>query len=180
MANNLQPVVLEDVRIMFRNFSGKEGQYNRAGDRNFVVFLSNQLAKQMADDGWNVKHLKPREEGDEPQATLQVRVNFDSGRPPRVVMVTSRGKTPLGVDEVSILDWAEIEKVDLIIRPYEWDVNGKRGIKAYLQSIFVTIVEDDLERKYVDVPDSAASSMVTPPNPGRPPLPGEEPPWEED
>ena len=43
--------------------------------------------------------------------------------------------------------------MDLILNPYEWAVNGKTGVKAYLKSIFVTIQEDELERKYADVPE---------------------------
>lgn len=156
--NQRGTVVLEDVRIVFRNFSGKEGQYNREGDRNFAVLLEDNLADAMARDGWNVKYLKPREEGDSPQPYIQVAVNF-RGRPPRIVIITSRGRTQLSEDEVNILDWAEIRKTDLIIRPYEWAVNGKTGIKAYLQSIFVTIEEDALELKYADVPDSAQNCV---------------------
>lgn len=156
--NQRGTVILEDVRILFRNFSGKEGQYNREGDRNFAVLLEDNLADAMARDGWNVKYLKPREEGDSPQPYIQVAVNF-RGRPPRIVMITSRGRTTLTEDEVNILDWAEIKHVDLIVRPYEWVVNKKTGVKAYLQSIFITIEEDPLELKYADVPDSAQNCI---------------------
>ena len=145
-------VVMEGVRIVFRNFAGKEGQYNREGDRNFAVLLDDSVATVMAEDGWNVKWLKPREDDEEgdAQAYLQVSVNF-KGRPPRIVMITSRGRTNLDDSSVEMLDWADIQNVDLIVRPYEWSVNGKTGIKAYLQSIYVTIEEDELERKYADL-----------------------------
>lgn len=143
---------LEGVRIAFRNFAGEERQYNRKGDRNFAVFLPEEVAQEMIKDGWNVKHLKPREDGDEPQAYLQVAVNF-SGRPPRIVMISSRGRVNLGEEEVSILDWAQFQNVDLIIRPYEWEVSGKTGVKAYLQTIYATIEEDELDLKYADVPE---------------------------
>lgn len=159
MPGKLQPVVLENARIIFRNFSGAEGKFNAKGRRNFNVLLDDVTAEGMAKDGWNIKYLKPREEDDEPQARLEVAVSF-SGRPPRVVMITSRGKTALDESMVSILDWAEVENVDLIVRPYEWEVNDKSGVKAYLQSLFITIHEDELERKYSDVPDSAVSALI--------------------
>lgn len=152
MARDDNTVLMEGVRIVFRNFAGKEGQYNREGDRNFAVLLDDGVANAMAEDGWNVKWLKPREDAEDeaPQAYLQVSVNF-KGRPPRIVMVTSRGRTNLDEETVEMLDWADIQNVDLIVRPYEWNVNGKTGVKAYLQSLFVTIEEDALERKYADI-----------------------------
>lgn len=147
-------IVMENVRIIFRNFAGKEGQFNREGDRNFAVVLEHpEVVKALEDDGWNVKYLKAREEGDEEQPYLPVSVNF-KGRPPRCVMITSRGRTELREEDVELLDWADIRNVDLIVRPYEWAVSGKTGIKAYLKSIFVTIEEDELERKYADVDDA--------------------------
>src|SRR5580765_8288583 len=154
MPPNDNTVLMEGVRIIFRNFAGKEGQYNREGDRNFAVLLDDAVANQLAEDGWNVKWLKPREDdGDEeqtPQAYLQVSVNF-KGRPPRVVMITSRGRTNLDESSIEMLDWADIINVDLIVRPYEWVVNNKSGIKAYLQSIYVTIEEDALQKKYAEM-----------------------------
>ena len=150
MARQENTVVIEDARIVFRNFAGKEGMYNREGDRNFAVLLDEATAQAMGEDGWNIKTLRAREEGDPDQPYIQVSVGY-KGRPPRVVMITSRGRNDLGEDEVELLDWVDIANVDLIIRPYTWEVNGKTGIKAYLKSIFVTIDEDELELKYADV-----------------------------
>lgn len=142
---------MEGVRIIFRNFAGKEGMYNREGDRNFSVLLDTDVAEKMVSDGWNVKWLKPREEGDEPQAYLPVSVSYNpKARPPKVVMITSRKRTELDEDMVEMLDWADIINVDLIVHPYEWAVSGKSGLKAYVQSLYVTIEEDPLEEKYSD------------------------------
>ena len=170
MAGRLQPVLLENRRILFRNFAGEEGRFNAKGNRNFNVVLEPEEAEAMEKDGWNIKYLQPREEEDAPLPRLEVTVKFGK-IPPRVILITSRGKTQLDEDMVKILDWAEIENVDMIVRPYEWEVNGKTGVKAYLKSIYVTIREDELERKYMDVPDSAAEAIVTPSEEG--------PPWEE-
>lgn len=155
MAGAENTVLMEGVRIIFRNFQGKEGQYNKEGDRNFGVILPPQVAEQMLADGWNVKYLKPREEdeGDEPEETpwLSVSVNFDKGRPPKIMVITDRGRTALDVETVETLDWADIQNVDLIVRPYTWEVSGRSGVKAYLQSMYVTIEEDELEKKYSEM-----------------------------
>lgn len=151
-------ITIEGARIAFRNFSGKEGKYNPAGKRNFCVLLEEDLAKTLEKDGWNVRWLSPRDEGDDPQGYLQVSVAYGNF-PPKIVLVSSKGKTVLGEEEVGILDWAEIDNVDLVIRPYNWEVNSKSGVKAYLKSLWVTIVEDEFEKKYRDVPDSAVNAM---------------------
>jgi hypothetical protein len=144
---------MEGVRIIFRNFQGKEGQYNKEGDRNFGVILPPDIAEQMLADGWNVKYLKPREDDEEPEETpwLSVSVNFDKGRPPKIMIITDRGRTAMDENTVEMLDWADIKNVDLIVRPYTWEVSGRSGVKAYLQSMYVTIEEDELEKKYSDL-----------------------------
>lgn len=138
---------IEDAQIIFRNFAGREGQYNQEGNRNFAVILEPDVAEEMAADGWNVKQLRPREEGEEGAFYIQVAVKFDV-RPPRIVMLTPDSRTVLDEDTVEVLDSADIETVDLIATGYEWSVNGKSGVKAYLQSLFATLAVDDLERKY--------------------------------
>lgn len=153
---NEEVVRIDDAQIIFRNFAGKEGQFNREGSRNFAVKLPEELALKMFEDGWNVKSLAAREEGEADQAYISVEVGY-KGRPPRVMLINSRGKIDLGEDEVEMLDWVDIVKVDLIFRPYNWEVSGKTGVKAYLKTIAVTIQEDELEAKYGALPDAGKS-----------------------
>lgn len=168
MAGKLSSERLEDVRLLFRNFSGKEGQFNAKGDRNTNVTVPTEQAIRMERLGWAIKWLEPREEGDERQAILKVKLKMDGGgKPPRVVMISQGAngdrRNNLDEDGVSILDWATIRHVDMKIRPYEWDIRGQQGVTAYIESIYVTIEMDELEEKYADIPEAgdAAGARYT-------------------
>ena len=156
MANRVK---IENARIGFRNFSGAEARYNPAGRRNFCVFLNDDLAEELQEEGWNVKWLRPKNDNDDPQAYLQVAVSY-AKFPPNIFLVTRKQKTRLDEDSINMLDWAELENVDLVINPRPWDDGGVPKIKAYLRTLYATIVEDEFADKYEDVPDSAISSMT--------------------
>lgn len=154
VARRIEAATLNDVRLVFRNFKGAEGQYNRKGDRNFCVILPADTADAMRQDGWSIKQLKPREEGDVPQDYIKVKVNFDGPRPPKMFLINSMGRLQITNDMVENLDWIDFALVDLIISPYNWSMNGNTGVTAYLQTFFGTIREDELEQRYSQVPDA--------------------------
>lgn len=151
-------IKIGNAEIRFRNFAGAQGKYNAAGNRNFCVFLDNELAEILTADGWAVRWLKPRDPEETPQAYMQVSVGFVKF-PAEITMITKKGKTKLDESTVKILDWADIKMVDLEIRPYNWEVGGKTGIKPYVKKMFVTLQEDEFEEKYMNIPDSADSPV---------------------
>lgn len=141
---NVNNIVIENARIWARNFKGEEHlPYNPKGRRNFCLSLDPDLAKDMIDEGWNVKY----DRDDIPY--IPVTVSYDK-YPPKIYKVTSRGKTLLDEETVGDLDQDEIVNVDLIIRPYCWNVNGGSGVKAYVKNMYVTIQENALYDKYGD------------------------------
>ena len=128
---------IDDARITYKNFSGAPSQYNREGDRNFALIIPDrQLADDLIANGWNVRIKPPREDGDTPFMFLPVKVKFND-RGPNVYLKTGNVQNKLDEESVGLLDNIDIIGVDLDIRPFDWDVNGKQGRTAYLQSIRV-------------------------------------------
>ena len=143
-------LIIENAQLLFRNFSGREEDYNREGVRNFnVVIEDSAFAQRLADDGWNVKIIKPRNEDDEPKHIVPVAVRFDNF-PPKIFLKCGKVMTRLDEEDIGQLDTAEIRHVDLTINPSRWERNGDSGIKAYLKNMYVTIEQDILAAKYAD------------------------------
>lgn len=139
---------IDDARIIYRNFSGAPNKFNREGDRNFAVVIPDQeLADALINDGWNVKIKPPREEGEDLFMYLPVKIKF-TDRGPIAYLRSGKAMTTLNEDTIGCIDDVDILSVDLDIRPYDWEVSGKTGRTAYLQSICVTQKIDRFAAKY--------------------------------
>ena len=129
---------IDEAKIVYRNFSGIGSKFNREGDRNFAVIIPDQeIADALVNEGWNVKIKPPRDEDDTPFMYLPVKIKF-SDRGPIAYLKSGANVVTLDEESISCLDDVDILSVDLDIRPYDWEVNGKTGRTAYLQSINVT------------------------------------------
>lgn len=149
-----QPIVIEGARLLFKNFSGEERMYNPAGQRNFTLVVPEDLAPQLEEEGWKIKWREGRHPEDPAEAYLAVTVKFKShpearGVDPLCFLIQGRRKMALDAQSVGVLDRVAPLNVDLVIRPYVWEVNGTRGVKAYLEEIYYTAVEG-LSSKYAD------------------------------
>ena len=139
---------IENAHIFWTNFAGKEKQNNPAGKRNFCVEIPDEdLAVALKRDGWNIKYTKDSEEYGGPKPYVQCEVRYGD-YPPKIYKVTSRNKTLVTEDIVGDFDKDEISYVDLYISPSHWTVGSKSGIKAYVDSMWITVEEDDLTKKY--------------------------------
>lgn len=149
-------ISMSNAKIFRRNFSGKANPNNFVGVRNFCVYIDDEVAADLTKDGWNVKWFEPDPDGRfsdiERQAFLNVTVRFEP-IPPKIWLINDSIKIRIDERNAQMVDFAEIAKVDLIITPYAWEMNGKRGIKAYLKAAYITAVEDEFEKKYREIPE---------------------------
>ena len=137
----------DDIKtIIFRNFAGKPDDYHRDGQMpNFWVVLTDEKAHELEEQGFNIK-WKANRDGDN-EGRLQIFVRFDPF-PPKVYQITTGGTTSLDQESIVALDFAELVKVDLVLSPYRYEVNGRAGVKAYLGKGYFTIQEDEFASQY--------------------------------
>ena len=142
---------IEDARIIYRNFAGVGSKFNREGDRNFAVIIPNQdICDELIDAGWTVKIKPPRDADEDPFMYIPVKVKYNEGRGPAAYVVSGNSVTRLSEETIGMIDEIDISSVDMDLRPYDWEINGKTGRSAYLHAINVTQNIDRFGARYAD------------------------------
>lgn len=137
---------IEDARIIYRNFRGEADKFNREGERNFSLVIPNEeMAEELKNDGWNIKE-KTSEDGTV-FYRLPVKVKFNA-RGPAAYVISGSAIKRLNENTIKMLDEIDIRSVNMDIRPFEWDINGKVGRTAYLDAIEVIQNIDRFGAKY--------------------------------
>lgn len=148
---NARVTTLQGHQIKFRNFAGRPTKFDKqGGKKSFALILTPEEADALAADGWNVSVPVPKDESYPIIPILNVKVNCTSQFPPEVWLITDTHKTRLDLENLSSLDYAEIEYVDITFSPHEFQRQSDGAIlaNAYLSKLYVKIVEDELAKKY--------------------------------
>ena len=149
--SNVNNINIEGATIIWKNFSGERDKFN-PGKRGFSVVIDDAvMADELRQEGWNIKD-RPMQEGADPSEqewTLPVKLNMN--RYTQVWLIVGNHKTLLNEDTVAQLDVVDIVDCDISIRPYEWEMSGRTGITAYVDSMYVTIRENKFAEKYADL-----------------------------
>lgn len=148
---NVNNINIEGANIIWKNFSGERDKFN-PGKRGFSVVIDDAvMADELRQEGWNIKDC-PLQEGADPSEqewTLPVKLNMN--RYTQVWLIVGNHKTLLDENTVAQLDVVDIIDCDISIRPYEWEMSGRTGITAYVDSMYVTIRENKFAEKYADL-----------------------------
>lgn len=149
--SNVNNINIEGATIIWKNFSGERDRFN-PGKRGFSVVIDDAvMADELRQEGWNIKE-RPLQEGADPSEqewTLPVKLNMN--RYTQVWLIVGKHKTLLDENTVAQLDVVDIIDCDISIRPYEWEMSGRTGITAYVDSMYVTIRENKFAEKYADL-----------------------------
>ena len=148
---NVNNINIEGALIIWKNFSGERDRFN-PGKRGFSVVIDDKtMVDELRNEGWNVKERPLREGADpsEQEWTLPVKLNMN--RYTQVWLIVGNHKTLLDENTVAQLDVVDIVNCDISIRPYEWEMSGRTGITAYVDSMYVTIRENKFAEKYADL-----------------------------
>ena len=148
---NVNNINIEGAIVIWKNFSGERDKFN-PGKRGFSVVIDDAvMADELRQEGWNVKE-RPLQEGadaSEQEWTLPVKLNMN--RYTQVWLIVGNHKTLLDENTVAQLDVVDFVNCDISIRPYEWEMGGRTGITAYVDSMYVTIRENKFAEKYADL-----------------------------
>lgn len=146
---------VDNCRIRFKNFEGRQTDYNRLGDRNFALVIPNmEIAEALMNDkneygvGWNV-NIKEVEDGD-PHISLKVKVKFNEWGP-KIFVRTGNARIRLTEENVKELDRMSISHIDMDIRPYDGSTRQNGPFRAaYLDAMEVVQNVDRFTARYME------------------------------
>lgn len=161
MAYKKNPVViLEDTKFIFRtNFAGDPGNdaYGNAARRGNIIIPTEELAREIADLGIDVKATKPREgeeEGFKPIYFMPIIINYRSEvakeRPPKVYLVSNGVRRLLDEESVGSIDRCYVLNVNATVEITYLKKYDKYC--AYVQTMYVEqdVDEDPFASRYRD------------------------------
>lgn len=135
---------IDNATLIFKNFDGRASKFNREGDRNFAIRITDrEIADALISEGWNVKIKEPLNEDDESHMRLPVKVKFNNWGP-RVILKSGNKVLELDESNVGMLDRIRITNAVLDIKASNWEMpDGRTGRSAYLRTLFV---EQEVDR----------------------------------
>ena len=147
---------VESPEIFMINFAGRKTDSNPNGHRQFSLKLpSIEYAEQMKEEGWSVWYTKESERYGDATPCITVEMRWQSNPElkwlnPKIYKCTRKNPNGTLIPEELIdeLENDEIEDIVLDIRLRYWTINGKSGIKAYVDSMWLKIEDDDPSGKF--------------------------------
>lgn len=139
------------IKWAFSHFDGREDTFNTEGDHNFTVIIDDEeKANRLIAEGWNVRRMDPREEGDPYEYLLKVKISYKYAPPPIFFLKGERRFRVEHQADLVEIQRSTCEQIDVIISPNPWVHGRDSGVSAYVKEMYVKIKESRFAAKYAD------------------------------
>lgn len=136
-----------NVKWAFSHFDGQADTFNDPGDHNFTLIIDEEHARELIAEGWNIRVMDGREEGDPPEYLLKVKISYRF-EPPKVYLIKGERKIRANELDLSDIKRATCEQLDLIITPSPWVHGRDSGITAYVKEMYAKVKESRFSERY--------------------------------
>lgn len=145
-----------DREVRARNFGGEEKKdrvtghtVNSPGYRNFLLFVSEDIAEELKDKGCEVKYTKVQGPNDVPMPYVSITVSYFL-KPVEACMISNGVPTQLDENHIHLLNSVDIKNMCIELETGKEKIhnNGVRYIPLFAQKIWVEIVPDYFAEKY--------------------------------
>jgi hypothetical protein len=134
----IENLILKNAKLIFRDFAGEFEILP-----SFSILLDKEMADSLVKQGWTIRWIASRELYGEKKPFIRVAIDFNGPMPSTIVKVTDDGHILMTKEEIGMLDTVEFDNVNLVVYPCHWHTDtGKTGVRAYLDSLEVTIKEN--------------------------------------
>lgn len=147
-------IYIEDGEIAFRNFRGNpERNYDHSNKRTVTFKIPEEIKDDLINDGWNVKTRINKDYPDDPptyllEATVCFRTRDGKPKDPQIFIVRPDRLIHVTEETVDTLDGLDIVSVDARLGPKYWEQGNRKGIRAYVNKMLITIEENPIDKKY--------------------------------
>lgn len=145
-----------DREVRSRNFGGEEKKdpytgrtVNSPGYRNFLLYISEEIAEELKDLGCEVKYTKVQGPNDVPVPYISVSVSYYL-KPVEANLISNNVVTPLDENHIDKINNVDIKNMCLQIEfgREKTHMNGTKYIPVFAQKIWVEISPNYISEKY--------------------------------
>lgn len=137
----IESIVIQDPKIVSKNFSGKVDKHNPRGWRCFSVVIEKEsLLEQLRANNWPIRvyYRKKFEEGETRESDkkyyIRVYVNYNYKKKPIIMVQGENGPRNLSESEIDKLDKFEFNVSNMVIRTKELEnIKGEKRVLAFLK-----------------------------------------------
>ena len=145
-----------DREVRSRNFGGEEKKdrvtgrtVNSPGYRNFLLFVTEEIAEELKDHGCEVKYTKVTGPNDVPMPYVSITVSYFL-KPVEACLISNGNMTQLDEDHIRNINDVDIRNmaIELEYGKEKTHQNGVTYIPLYAQKIWVEVVPSYFAEKY--------------------------------